>query len=322
MVDQIFRSLLISKDIEKTKKYLHSLKLREHIVPILNDLLFVSILVKNPNQNAIHPVCLINSIKNIIGDNKQNPSLTLLEFCIEFLADFELRNNDQIALDETAKDGIGLTAFLGDLEDACQHGEWETAKHLTAKTFLASDQSRGVLDSLCELALQDSKRNSLFIFHVLRAYQFQESKDDNWAYTTCVFDWVSQQTLPPAHEKHNVEPNQFIDTMIQGGDLNWFAAVTRLWDGDYVRIRSYQRELSYGLSQFADMNQPRKSGVQHWINSQNKTKYIEAAEKITLSNKSKSEITNQIVTLESVRALSRIATPEQKNILGQRLDEN
>jgi len=322
MVDKTFRSQIVSKDLQNTKTYLHALNLQKQLIPILNDLLYSSILVKQSSEITLHPVCVINSIKNIIGDNRHNPSLTLIEFCLDYLLKFDFRNEDQSYLDEVAKEGLGLTAFLGDLEDACQQGDWDVARSLTAKTFLASDQSRGVMDSLCELALQDSLKSSLFIFHVLRAYQFQEAKKDNWAYTKCIFDWLSQQHLPAPHSEENVTPDMVFDSMINGGDLNWFAAAARLWDGDYVRIRSYKRELSFGFSQCNIHDQTVVATQHHWLNSDNKSKYIEVAERIVSSENSKIEKANQVVILESVRALSRLATHNQNNILGARLDNH
>ena len=320
MADSPFRSFLLSKDFQKAKAHLHAINLQENLIPILNDLLFTSIKVNQSPDMTLHPVCVLNSIKNILGDDRNNPSITLLEFGMNYLMEFDFRENDQSSLDVAAKDGIGLTAFLGDLEDACQQGKRDEAELITAKTFLASDSSRGVMDSLCELALQDSKRNSLFIFHFLRAYQFQELKEDNWAYTACVFDWMQQSTLPVPHDEVPIQPENIFDNIVKGGDLNWFGAVTRLWEGDYVRIRSYQRELSYGLSQAVSLEQDVGPIENHWLNSDEPTKFIEATEKIVSANNSKSDRADKIVILESVRALSRKASLEQKHILAARLD--
>ena len=140
------------------------------LVQILYDLLFCSVSVKQSTIKDLHPVCVLNSIKNLIGDDRENPSKLLLEFASNYLCGFEFRDDDEIQLDDVVRDGIGLTAFLGDLEDACQQEEWEDLQILTAKTFMASDRSRGTLDAFAELALQDCERNAIFIFHLLRAY--------------------------------------------------------------------------------------------------------------------------------------------------------
>jgi hypothetical protein len=59
---------------------------------------------------------------------------------------------------------------------------WNSSETIMAKIFLASDRSRATMDALAESALQDTKRNGIFIYHLLRAYQFQERKTDNWVF--------------------------------------------------------------------------------------------------------------------------------------------
>tara|TARA_Y100001970_G_C14221543_1_gene852974 strand:+ start:1302 stop:2273 length:972 start_codon:yes stop_codon:yes gene_type:complete len=320
MTDYPFRSYLLKKDSQLIKEFLQSNDLNEILVPTLNDLLYVSASIKPKQNTIIHPVCVMNSIKNIIGDNRKKPSLRLIEFAIDYLGDYEYFDNSSNILDDVAKEGIGATAFLGDLEEACQLGDWESAKIYTAKIFLASDRSRGVLDLLCELALQDSRRNTLFIFHILRAYQFQEIKEDNWAYTFCIFNWLVNKGLPEPHPPESINPENVLDIMIKTGDLIWFSALMRLWNGDYVRIRSYRRELSYGLSQANKIYHRIEENDFSWLKFDNPKKFIEVAEKIITSDISKSVKAQEVVTLEAVRALSRLISAEQNNILITRLN--
>ena len=99
----------------------------EKLVSSLHDLLFLSGLI-NPSQSTIHPVCIVNSIKNFISDDKSNPSEILLSFLIDYLFQFEVRDNDKIIFDNALRKGVAKTAFIGDLEDACQNGEWDKAE--------------------------------------------------------------------------------------------------------------------------------------------------------------------------------------------------
>ena len=147
MTDSSFRSAVINQDMQACQKFYSQNLSGTELVQILNDLLFCSVSVKQSTIQDLHPVCVLNSIKNLIGDDRENPSKLLLEFASNYLCGFEFRDDDETQLDDVVRDGIGLTAFLGDLEDACQQGEWVDLQKLTAKTFMASDRSRGTMDA-------------------------------------------------------------------------------------------------------------------------------------------------------------------------------
>ena len=321
MTDSSFRSAVINQDIQACQKFYSQNISGAELVQILNDLLFCSVSVKQSTIKDLHPVCVLNSIKNLIGDDRENPSKPLLEFSLDYLCSFEFRDDDQTQLDEVVRDGIGLTAFLGDLEDACQQGEWEDLQKLTAKTFMASDRSRGTMDAFAELALQDCEKSAIFIFHLLRAYQFQEVKEDNWAFTKCILEWMRVKPLPEPHDQTDSSPSDVHDLMIESGDLSLLGAVSRLWEGDYVRIRGYQREISHWCSQsfFTTLNI--KPSLNHWLLKDKKRKFIHEAETIVKSQKSQSEKANALVILEAVRSLLKTASPTQFGILGARLDQ-
>ena len=318
-----FRDCLVTRDIPESKLYLKtSLKPDANLVVILDDLLFVSALVSENEKPGIHPVILMNSMKNIIGDDRKNPSIALLEFAVEYMLGFEFRKNDQEQLNDSVVDGVGLTAFIGDLEDACQNGDWEKANALAAHTFVASDYSRGVLDALVELALQDTDRNVLFTFHLLRAFQFQGIKGDNWTYTKCLLDYLAGSTFPEPHDFCEQTPEDVKDKIIESGDLTLFSAVERLWYGDYVRIRGYNRELSHWCAKvFVAESDSIDGNLNHWlVNGNYGGKFIELAETIVENKKSKSEKVIELVILESIRALSKSASKIQLAILGTRMD--
>jgi hypothetical protein len=321
MTDSSFRSAVINQDIQACQKFYSQNISGAELVQILNDLLFCSVSVKQSTIKDLHPVCVLNSIKNLIGDDRENPSKPLLEFSLDYLCSFEFRDDDQTQLDEVVRDGIGLTAFLGDLEDACQQGEWEDLQKLTAKTFMASDRSRGTMDAFAELALQDCEKSAIFIFHLLRAYQFQEVKEDNWAFTKCILEWMRVKPLPEPHDQTDSSPSDVHDLMIESGDLSLLGAVSRLWEGDYVRIRGYQREISHWCSQafFTTLNI--KPSLNHWLLKDKKMKFIHEAETIVKSQISQSEKANALVILEAVRSLLKTASPTQFGILGARLDQ-
>jgi hypothetical protein len=321
MTDLSFRSAVINQDMQACQKFYSQNLSGIELVQILNDLLFCSVSVKQSTIQDLHPVCVLNSIKNLIGDDRENPSKLLLEFASNYLCGFEFRDDDETQLDDVVRDGIGLTAFLGDLEDACQQGEWEDLQKLTAKTFMASDRSRGTMDAFAELALQDCERSAIFIFHLLRAYQFQEVKEDNWAFTKCILEWLRGKPLPEPHDQADSSPSEIHDLVIESGDLSLLGSVSRLWEGDYVRIRGYQREISHWCSQVFYTTLNIKPSFNHWLIKDKKRKFIHQAETIVKSQKSQLEKANALVILEAVRSLYKTTSPTQFGILGARLDQ-
>jgi hypothetical protein len=109
--------------------------------------------------------------------------------------------------------------------------------------------------------------------------------------------------------------------MIESGDLSLFSAVERLWHGDYVRIRGYRRELSHWCTRVIGSESDSVDGnLDHWlVNGNYGGKFIELAETIVQSEKSKLEKVIELVILESIRALSKTASKEQLAILGTRM---
>ena len=168
----------------------------EDLVKYLNTLLYYSVSIKWVNSIENHPLIIVNSIKNIIADNRANPSKKLLFYCLQILTEKPIRDNDDEYINDIIKDGVGSTVFVGSLEDAIQSGDWEKAKILAAKIFLASDYSRAVIDSIADLGLQDIDNNGLFIFHLLRAFHFKQEKPHAWTYACCLIDMLQSKPLP------------------------------------------------------------------------------------------------------------------------------
>ena len=164
MIDSSFRSGLLKKNTAFCKNFIEKELTASNLITVLRDLIFLSVSVKVHSNEKIHPVTIVNTIKNLIGDNREKPSKALLVFCINYLLKFDLRSNDKKILKSAIKDGIGKTAFIGDLEDAYQENAWESAQKITAIFFLSSDNSRGTFDALAEIALQDIKKKWTFYF--------------------------------------------------------------------------------------------------------------------------------------------------------------
>ena len=136
-----------------------------------------------------HPIIVLNALKNIIGDNQKSPSQSLLDAMSDVSEQNVQRNDDQSVLDRAAKDGLGLTVFISDLEDACQSGNPLDMETEAARLQLVSDNGLGGLEVLMEVALQDFDRLGLFAYHLQRANAFNR--------------WLSQGTVPLVRHDFN-----------------------------------------------------------------------------------------------------------------------
>ena len=298
-----FRSRLLSKDREGSLEYLNTNLVGEKLVSTLHDLIFFSVLVES-SHSSIHPVCVVNSIKNFISDDRLNPSGKLLSFALEYLFQFELRGDDKFVLDKSLKKGAVKTAFVGELEDACQNSQWNKAESLLAEIFIASDQSRGAFDALAELALQDCPQYALTVYHILRAYQFQERKEDNWAFTCSLFNYIKNKKLPQPHSYEKIDLEILWDDVIHNGDVVLFGAMSRIFEDSYTRSSGYNREISYWLKK-KYISEQKRSMNRTRVTVQNSISFISLAEKIISSKKSENQKLMDIVTLEALRSIMK-----------------
>ena len=284
----------------------------ENLVKYLNTLLYYSVSIKWVNNIENHPLIIVNSIKNIIADNRANPSKKLLFYCLQILTEKPIRDNDDEYINDIIKDGVGSTVFVGSLEDAIQSGDWEKAKILAAKIFLASDYSRAVIDSIADLGLQDIDNNGLFIFHLLRAFHFKQEKPHAWTYACCLIDMLQSKPLPEPHIRQGLEPNKLFDLVLSYCDaelLVTYASILRIWGGDYVRQDSYNREISHWL--YSKQSSKKKIidkeeseiVLEQSIDHKN---FIQIAENIISKGNPISQSSKNIVILEALRHIAKI----------------
>ena len=284
----------------------------EDLVKYLNTLLYYSVSIKWVNSIENHPLIIVNSIKNIIADNRAKPSKNLLFYCLQILTEKPIRDNDDEYINDIIKDGVGSTVFVGSLEDAIQSGDWEKAKILAAKIFLASDHSRAVIDSIADLGLQDIDNNGLFIFHLLRAFHFKQEKPHAWTYACCLIDMLQSKPLPEPHIRQGLEPNKLFDLVLSYCDaelLVTYASILRIWGGDYVRQDSYNREISHWL--YSKQSSKKKIidkeeseiVLEQSINHKN---FIQIAENIISKGNPISQSSKNIVILEALRHIAKI----------------
>ena len=100
MSDSEFWSKLIANDKIKCKNYINKKLSSKNLVSIFNDLICFSVLARKRSNSIYHPVIIINIIKNLIGDDKEQPSKILINFFIDFILDHKIRENDDYLLNQ------------------------------------------------------------------------------------------------------------------------------------------------------------------------------------------------------------------------------
>ena len=199
----------------------------------------------------VHPVVCMNAIKNILGDVRDSPSEILLTYAGNYIAGLKPREKDQKVLEDMPEDGIGLSIFISDLEDACQQGDAEQVQEEAARVYLAADGSPAILEVLAELALQNVEGNGGFIFHCLRAFAFKPEKERVWSFVQCILQTIKNQPLPEPNEGTNNGPNDLGPIFLNCEQpIDWItiAAVWRLWESEYMRLPGFKREISHWIS--------------------------------------------------------------------------
>ena len=319
MAGQNLRSALINKDKQACHDIISSNLVGQSLIGVIHEMILASASAIYSGKLILHPICVINSIKNFIGDDRENPSIPLMRFAIDYLSDFDFRNNDQNLLDKVAKNSLGETVFVGELEDACQKRNWEIAEKIMSKIFLASDRSRATLDTLTELALQSAPKHAIFIYHLLRSYQFQESKNENWTFIKCVFEQIRLNGLENVHAAKDITPDAIRQNVIQNGDIVYYSAIENIWNGEYVRSRGYKRELSYWLSNM-DLNDNSKIELidDHFLKDLEDLSFTILAQRIINKERTQKEKALDLVILESVRSISKIINMQEIPYIGTR----
>ena len=253
----------------------------------------------------VHPVVCMNAIKNILGDVRDSPSDILLTYAGNYVAGLKPREKDQKVLEDMPEDGIGLSIFISDLEDACQQGDAVQVQEEAARVYLAADGSPAILEILAELALQNVEGNGGFIFHCLRAFAFNPEKERVWSFVQCILQTIKNQPLPEPNEGTNNGANDLVPIFLKcEKPIDWItvAAVWRLWESEYMRLPGFKREISHWISNqnITQNGNPDGSNPDNMVKFRNEggNYFVKLAEDIT---QSKGNIVERLIALEALR---------------------
>jgi hypothetical protein len=253
----------------------------------------------------VHPVVCMNTVKNILGDVRDSPSEVLLTYADNFITGFSSRKKDRKVLENMPQEEIGMTIFISDLEDACQHGDATQVQEEAARVYLAANGSPAILEILAELALQNVEGNAGFIYHCLRAFAFKPEKERVWSFVQCILQTIKKQPLPEPIEGTNNRPNDLEAIFLNCEEsIDWItiAAVWRLWESEYMRLPGFKREISHWISN----QNTTQNGNPDGSNPDNMVKFrkeggnyfVKMAENIIQSKK---QIVERLAALEALR---------------------
>ena len=277
------------------------------LICFLDEILFTAASIKYEKVNGIHPIMTINSIKNIIGDNKTKPSQPLLKYCIDLCSKHKIIDYNQ-KIDKQYSEITVPAVFVGTFEDAIQSGSWDEVEKMMSKIYYASDRSQSIIEIIADLGFQNIDMNGLMIFHLLRAFNFKQNKSHVWTYASCLINFLKKEPLPRPSKRKNINPLSLIKQISKQDnieDIIKYSAVLRIWEGDYIRISSYQREISSWLhKRFSDRTEIDKKNDQ--LLSEDVLKhhdFVKVAESIILKNSSTEQKSKDIIALDALRYL-------------------
>jgi hypothetical protein len=264
-----------------------------------------------------HPIIVLNALKNIIGDNREKPSKLLLDSMKKLIDKYPKRTDDDIILNNIAKEGIGLTVFISDLEDACQRGNSQKMENAAAKIQWVSENGLGVLEVLIEVAIQDFSRLGILSYHLQRAHHFKQEQSKTWSYNRCLLKEIAKGSMPAPHEKVKMEPKFMIPHESQL--LGSMASAHRLWDGQFVRIEGIRRELSHWFDSIqveSDNSNKINSELERYVKNGGNL-FIDFAEQLI----KKPNFDFKIIQLESLRFFLKKASNKHYSLISKHIEE-
>lgn len=287
----------------------------QELIQCINKLISLAVKADYEGQPSTHPLIFANAVKNIIGDDRKNPSQKLLDLSENYINQYSQRADDEQLLNKVIKEGFGLTVFVDDIEEAIMNGSKDDAELESAKQLLASDKSPAILELLAELALFDIDSLGLFTYHWLRSYQFYQDKEMLWPYCRTIIHEIFKGRLQqqPKAELRNPQ-SLLMDFLADQNYELWptYSAMNRLWDEDYVRAANYRKSISAWLDIIkyneVDAAEDNNSSLENYINNGGHY-FIELAEEM-VDKYSANAAVQKIIDLEALRGIAKNAPPE------------
>lgn len=261
--------------------------------------------VRSEQRVNIHPVVITNALKNIIGDDKQNPSSILLEYLFTINEKIEIESNTEI-LNEVGSKGITNPVFIMDLEDAVQDQKWVEAEKHAAALYLAAEHKGSVLEILTEIALQNAEIHATFFYHYLRGSIFFEPTKYYWTFIRSGLNQLRENPVTNPHAGSSISPGDVVSIILntdRAQDIITLASCWRLWEIDSVRQNGFRREISFWLARLRNNHRYAEDDSDGGRFSGERSNVIELSEKVIRQDLKQQETWETILLLEAIRFL-------------------
>jgi len=297
------------------------------LVVKLESLLLKSARVTYKGHPDYHPIVVINSLKNLIGDGKENPSPLLLDFGELYLSQRPIRKRDKNWLRKLRGEGISESVFVMDLEDAILDGNMKKAEIEAAKLFILADSPQAILECIIQLILQDFERFGRFSYHTLRAFAFGNvTKENSWYFIQCLLKQIKSIQFNNSNN-NNSDIGDFIELVLASKaerHISCFNAAYQLFHSNYVRTPLFKNSISNWISQFPNKRQHRKKEVDVRVIKQFRQSggdlFIKKAETIISTSQHKFSIGKKLIYLDSLRMLCKNVNENELGLVALNLD--
>ena len=221
-----------------------STKTNGGIVEFLQSLLLKAARVYHYGHPENHPVVVINALKNILGDVRDNPSRILMDFGNNYINEKSMRKYDETILKKIKIKGVTSSVFIMDLEDAIFRSNAKQAEKEAAKLYILSDSPQAILESLVNISLLDFERYGIFSYHLLRAFAFgQATKKDSWIYIQCLLKQIKSVNFTSLRQDITIDFENYFNNALKSRSrilTNQFNSAYRLYHSNYVRTGHFQ----------------------------------------------------------------------------------
>ena len=221
-----------------------STKTNGGIVGFLQSLLLKAARVYHYGHPENHPVIVINALKNILGDVRDNPSRILMDFGNNYINKKSMRKYDETILKKIKLKGVTSSVFIMDLEDAIFRSNAKQAEKEAAKLYILSDSPQAILESLVNISLLDFERYGIFSYHLLRAFAFgQATKKDSWIYIQCLLKQIKSVNFTSLRQDVTIDLENYFNNALKSRSrilTNQFNSAYRLYHSNYVRTQHFQ----------------------------------------------------------------------------------
>jgi hypothetical protein len=298
------------------------------LVVKLESLLLKSARVTYRGHPDYHPIVVINSLKNLIGDGKENPSSLLLDFGEIYLSQRSIRKRDKMMLSKLRGEGISESVFVIDLEDAILDENMKKAEIEAAKLFILADSPQAILEGIIRLILQNFERFGRMSYHTLRAFAFGNvTKENSWYFIQCILKQIKSFQFINTKKNNNTDMDDFRESVLASKSerrISRFNAAYQLFHSNYVRTHLFQNSISNWNSQYSTKKQKIKKRVNvEAINQFRQTGgdlFIKKAEHVIGTSKHKFSIGKKLIFLDSLRMLCKKANENELKLITLNLE--